>query len=166
MSFDVIQVQQYEVARKGLRTIGPQYVTRKDGYLIVQGGAPLSCMVVIPDDCRVSTLGFFRRIIHAPAMFSPVGNLELNPDQPYLLAETVVHELVHYYQRSRMGPPAYAATYLWQALLAIVKPGRMHDVHLMEREARRIAEEIVEAWRAAGSVGPIDAVLEIQRRLR
>lgn len=174
MSYELRQIQHFGATRRALLTIPPRYATWNAAHTRAQvnAGAVLSCPVLLPDDCVISTLGLTRRLIHAPAMFSPLGHLELHPSQPYLLTETVIHELVHYHQRARMGPPAYAATYLWQAGIAIVKPGAMHDVHIMEAEARRIAREIIEAHFYRGGLYlvhqesvPIDAVREIERRL-
>ncbi len=126
----------------------------------VVAGTPLKTPVIIPDDCDVREIGLMRTIVHAPGIFSPMGRLDLNPDDPYLPAETIVHECVHYFQRSRMGPVAYLATFLWQLLLAVLRKGtHWHDLHLMEREAREVARTICENY--AGGTSPIDAPAQI-----
>lgn len=57
-----------------------------------------------------------------------------------------VHENVHWWQLwRRMGPTDFPATYGWQALLSRVRHGsaHMHDEHLVEREAKRIAANVM-----------------------
>lgn len=177
--FEIIQVQQHGVSRRALRTIPPRFVTYQGNVRMVTAGSPLVTPVIIPDDCTVTTLGWLRTVIHPAAMFSGLGKLALNPSQPYLLTETVIHELVHYHQRARMGPLSYLVTYILQIPGAWLDARRTkerddtHDNHLMEREARRIAREIVTAhfyvegyYQPAREADPIDAVFEIQKRLR
>lgn len=168
--FEIIQVG----ARRALRTIPPRFVTWNAAHTAatVLQQSVLVTPVIIPDDCVVVKLGWIRNLVHVAGMFTGEGKMALNPDSPYLLTETVVHELVHYLQRSRMGPASYFFTYLWQAFIALFRPGAVHDNHLMEREARRIAADIISAhFYPAGLYDvnqesePIDAVLAIQRRL-
>lgn len=61
-----------------------------------------------------------------------------------LTISNLVHECVHGYQERRMGKVAYRATYFWQMFLSLfrVGPAHIHADHLLEREARRIGEEV------------------------
>lgn len=176
--FEIVQVHHAGVSRRALRTIPPRFVTHEGNVNQVRAGATLVTPVIVPDDCQVVNLGWIRTVIHPAAMFSGSGKLALNPDQPYLLTETVIHELVHYHQRARMGPPSYAVTYTLQLPGAFIDSLRTkdsdgwHDHHLMEREARRIAREIITAhfyvdglYRIEREWEPIDAVFEIEKRL-
>lgn len=174
--FDLVQVQQYGVSRKAIRAIPPRWVTHDGTKSTVTYGYRLVTPVIIPDDCQVAPLGWLRTVIHPAAMFSAGGKLNLNPDQPWLIAETVVHELVHYHQRARKGPVVYALDYVNHLPGAVFDAlrfgGTWHDHHEMEREARRIAQEIIDAhfyiggyYRIEQETVPIDAVFEIQKRL-
>ncbi len=162
MPLNVVTYSGVQPPRRAIYCVSPQDTQWDAAHLAatVVAGTLLKTPVILPDDCDVRAMGLMRTIFHAPGIFSPMGRLDLNPDDPYLPAETVVHELVHYFQRSRMGPVGYFATFVWQLLLAVARKGtHWHDVHLMECEARVVAHVI------CGGVTdpflPIDAPLHI-----
>lgn len=146
--FDLIQLTGY--TRNAILTISPIYVTKnlKTNTFSVMKNAPCSTPVILPEGMRVRKMGWLRYLIHPTAMMSPSKVLLLNPDQPFLLAEIVVHELVHYFQRMRMGWTSYILTYLLQFPNAIWKSiqnhGTWHDYHLMECESRHVAMQVIE----------------------
>lgn len=175
----IVELHHLGVQRRAILTVPPRFVFWDAKHLnkSVLAGAPLITPVVFPEDAVPHVMGALRRFVHAPAMFSPLNALEINPAMPYILAETIVHELVHYHQRARKGPLVYftdyVAHYPGAVIDAIRKGGSWHDWHEMEAEARRIAREIINAhffpdgvYLEARESEPIDAVLEIARRLK
>lgn len=63
------------------------------------------------------------------------------------ILELILHENVHWWQLwRRMGPTDFPATYGWQGIVSRIRVGsaHLHDDHLVEREARRVARRILE----------------------
>lgn len=162
---DAVTVMYNGKARRAIYAIPPRFVTWSGTRARLSAIAPLTMPVLLPDGCRVRALPWWLRWLGVPAMFGINGVMYINPERPYLLTETVVHELVHWMQRRRMRPSGYEFTYLWQWLLAIVKRGRWHDVHIMEAEARRIAREIMDERLFALDGEVLDAPTLIEARL-
>jgi hypothetical protein len=174
--FELIQVA--GGTQSALLTIPPVYTFSKGGEIYVYEGSPLVTPVVIPENCSVRKLGWFMRwAVHPAAMMGSTGTIWLNSDKPYLLTETVVHELVHYHQSLKMGRASYIATYVAQypgALIqAMRKGGKWHQYHLMEQEADWVAKKILRdhfynedgTYRLEREREPVNVFPEIERIL-
>lgn len=89
----------------------------------------------------------------APAI--TLKTMWINTNLPCLPGETLVHECVHHFQRQRMGAVSYNATFAWHIVLNFGSHGiHWHDTHEMEREARRIAREVITKCYVRGT--PLD----------
>lgn len=157
------------VARTALMTIPPSQFEQVDEKNIrLKSRWPDITPVLLPERTRVRPMPGWMSWTGVPAMFLPWDVMWVNPNQWRQLTETIVHELVHYVQRLRMGRVAYTATFFYQFLVAFVRAGtKWHDVHLMEREARRIAQLIVDQLRLDPSRESLvlDALTEISALL-
>lgn len=100
---------------------------------------------LIPDDLEIVDMGSVSRFFFGLTPAYTTNKIHKNPSFPFLSGETLVHEYVHSLQRKRMGAISYDATYYWQIGISLfrVGPSHIHDNHLMEREARRIAQEVI-----------------------
>lgn len=156
--------------RRCLMTIPPsQYEVVDAQTMRLKSRWPDITPVVLPVGTSVRQMPGWISWTGVPAMFLPWDVMWVNPNQFRQLTETIVHELVHYVQRLRMGRVSYTATFLYQFLVAFVKAGtKWHDVHLMEREARRIALSIVDelVLDPAREPAVLDVLPEIEGRLR
>jgi hypothetical protein len=119
---------------------------------------------LIPDDLEIVPMGFISRTLMGGTPAYTTGKIHVNSMYPHLSGETLVHEYVHSLQRKRMGAISYDATYCWQIGISLFKvgPSHIHDNHLMEREARRIAQEVIAKCYVKGQ--PLDiraAVLQV-----
>ncbi len=65
---------------------------------------------------------------------------------PRRIVENILHENVHWWQLwRRMGPTDFPATYGWHGLIEVLNGGsaHIHTDHMVEREARRVAQNIL-----------------------
>lgn len=102
---------------------------------------------IIPPGVEVSDMSKFTEILVGKLTPGVTFNQNIRLNNyvlPWLSIETVVHECIHIYQERKMGKWGYALTYFWQCILTAFKSGptHIHDDHIMEVEARRIAKNI------------------------
>lgn len=103
---------------------------------------------VIPKGMKVIDMNRLTPYIlgHLTPAYTFNQKIRMNDDLiPLIPLETFVHECVHGFQERRMGKFSYWSTYIWQIFISIFRagPAHIHDDHLMEREARTIAKEVM-----------------------
>lgn len=118
---------------------------------------------IIPDDLEIVPMNALQEFLfHAEPAFT-MAKIHTNSVYPFLSGETLVHEYVHTLQRKRMGALGYDSTYCYQSIISLLRAGPMHvhDTHLMEREARRIAQHVIADCYVQGQ--PLDIHAAVQQ---
>lgn len=117
---------------------------------------------ILPAGVEIVPMGSLLRAIVGLTPALTTNKIRVNKSWPSLAGETLVHECIHIYQRRRMGAVSYDATYIWQCIVSFFRGSHVHihDDHLMEREARDSAQQIIAKYYKQGEPLDIESVIK------
>jgi len=175
--FDIIQVM--GGSRNAILTIPPVYTRVVEGTdkVHVYTGAPSVMPIIIPKGCRVRKTNLSAVLANMLPTNTPLKTIYMRSNQPYILAETMVREIVHYWGRMTRGVFNYTLSYLWalpKALWDSIWDNKSwHQLHPTERLARDVAMKVLNKhfYDSRGNYilesekKPLDALVEIQNLL-
>ncbi len=118
---------------------------------------------ILPDGVSLAPMGWFAKLVAGAPAITHGGVIHWNTKSyKWLPGEIIVHECVHNFQEKRMGWWGYRATYFIQIPIAFIIGGgfHWHDYHPMEKEARRIAQEVIAKCYISGQSLDINAAIK------